>query len=97
MLASDFGNALWRKSSYSGQGGDCVAIADCVLVPGAGISWRKSSHFGAQSECVEMAGGVTGVVPVRDSKDPEGPVLLFPADAWSSFLAGVKGGEFPVG
>ncbi|MFF2354054.1 DUF397 domain-containing protein [Kitasatospora sp. NPDC058115] len=59
--------------------------------------WRKSSCSGAQSECVEVAGGVTGVVPVRDSKDPSGPVLLFAADAWASFVAGVKGGEFPVG
>ncbi|MFF2146846.1 DUF397 domain-containing protein [Kitasatospora sp. NPDC058190] len=61
-----------------------------------GLEWRKSSFSGAQSECVEMASGVTGVVPVRDSKDPDGPTLLFPADAWSSFLAGVKGGEFPA-
>ncbi|MFJ9844149.1 DUF397 domain-containing protein [Kitasatospora sp. NPDC101155] len=61
-----------------------------------GVEWRKSSFSGAQSECVEMASGVTGVVPVRDSKDPDGPALLFAADAWSSFLAGVKGGEFPA-
>ncbi|MFI9318886.1 DUF397 domain-containing protein [Kitasatospora aureofaciens] len=36
------------------------------------------------------------VVPVRDSKDPGGPVLLFEAEAWSSFVAGVKSGEFPT-
>ncbi|MEV7021612.1 DUF397 domain-containing protein [Kitasatospora sp. NPDC093558] len=62
-----------------------------------GLVWRKSSFSGAQSNCVEVASGVTGVVPVRDSKDPEGPALLFAAEAWSSFLAGVKGGEFPTG
>ncbi|MFD0275515.1 DUF397 domain-containing protein [Kitasatospora sp. NPDC127111] len=61
-----------------------------------GLEWRKSSYSGAQSECVEVASGVTGVVPVRDSKDPGGPALLFPADAWSAFLAGVKSGEFPA-
>jgi hypothetical protein len=43
---------------------------------------------------VEVATGVTDVVPVRDSKDPSGPALLFPADAWSSSLSGVKSGEF---
>ncbi|MER7582549.1 DUF397 domain-containing protein [Kitasatospora sp. NPDC097691] len=96
MLASDFGNDSWRRSSYSGQGGNCVEIAACVPVPGPEINWRKSSFSGAQSECVEIASGVTGVVPVRDSRDPDGPVLLFPADAWSSLL-GVKGGEFPAG
>ncbi|SOB82163.1 DUF397 domain-containing protein [Streptomyces sp. 1331.2] len=61
-----------------------------------GLVWRKSSFSGAQSNCVEMAVGVIGVVPVRDSKDPEGPALLFPVEAWSSFLAGVKGGDFPA-
>ncbi|WP_030057950.1 MULTISPECIES: DUF397 domain-containing protein [Streptomyces] len=64
-----------------------AAVADLV--------WRKSSFSGAQSNCVEMAVGVIGVVPVRDSKDPDGPVLIFPADAWASFVTGVKGGEFP--
>ncbi|MFF4813424.1 DUF397 domain-containing protein [Kitasatospora sp. NPDC001309] len=56
--------------------------------------WRKSSFSGAQSECVEVADGVIGLVPVRDSKDPAGPVLFFPAGVWASFVAGVKGGEF---
>ncbi|MFJ9454992.1 DUF397 domain-containing protein [Kitasatospora sp. NPDC101447] len=63
----------------------------------ADLSWRKSSFSGAQSNCVEIAVGVTGVVPVRDSKDPDGPTLLFRADAWSSFLSGVKAEEFPGG
>ncbi|MFE4974683.1 DUF397 domain-containing protein [Kitasatospora sp. NPDC056651] len=60
----------------------------------ADLIWRKSSFSGAQSNCVEIATGVTDVVPVRDSKDPGGPALLFAADAWVSFLAGVKSGEF---
>ncbi|MFB8174121.1 DUF397 domain-containing protein, partial [Kitasatospora purpeofusca] len=29
-----------------------------------------------------------------DSKDPAGPALLFPSDAWQSFVAGVQAGEF---
>lgn len=44
-----------------------------------------------------MRGGfreLPGAVPVRDSKDPEGPALVFPADAWSAFVAGVQAGEF---
>ncbi|OII64541.1 DUF397 domain-containing protein [Streptomyces sp. CC53] len=35
-----------------------------------------------------------GMVPVRDSKNPAGPVLDFPADSFASFVASVKGGEF---
>ena len=38
--------------------------------------WRKSSHSTAEGDnCVEVA-GVSDVVAVRDSKDPDGPVLL---------------------
>ncbi|MFE3769692.1 DUF397 domain-containing protein [Streptomyces sp. CB02959] len=41
-----------------------------------------------------MAPGFPGVVPVRDSKDPRGPVLVVPVDGWSSFVVAIKGGEF---
>lgn len=43
-----------------------------------------------------MADGFTGVVPVRDSKNPHGPALVFGAGAWSAFVAGIKAGEFPI-
>ncbi|MCQ8192186.1 DUF397 domain-containing protein [Streptomyces rugosispiralis] len=33
-----------------------------------------------------MADGIPGVVPVRDSKRPDGPVLVFPASAWTAFV-----------
>jgi hypothetical protein len=57
--------------------------------------WRKSSYSnGNGGDCVEVADGVTGIVPVRDSKDPEGPALLFGADAWVAFVGAVKAGEF---
>ncbi|MFE4518764.1 DUF397 domain-containing protein [Kitasatospora sp. NPDC056783] len=41
-------------------------------------------------------GSLPGVVPVRDSKDPSGPALVFPAAAWGSFISAVRGAEFPV-
>ncbi|MFD8592677.1 DUF397 domain-containing protein [Streptomyces sp. NPDC059637] len=40
-----------------------------------------------------MARGLPGVVPVRDSKDPQGPALRFSAEAWSAFVAEVKSGR----
>ncbi|MCZ4513233.1 DUF397 domain-containing protein [Streptomyces sp. ActVer] len=37
-----------------------------------------------------MAPGVPGIVPVRDSKNPTGPVLLIQRSAWAVFVAGVR-------
>ncbi|MFD5318087.1 DUF397 domain-containing protein [Streptomyces sp. NPDC127098] len=36
--------------------------------------------------CVEVGDGVPGVMPVRDSKVPHGPVLVIPAAAWAAFV-----------
>ncbi|MYV45636.1 DUF397 domain-containing protein [Streptomyces sp. SID2888] len=53
--------------------------------------WRRSSYSNANGgECVEIAEGFPGVVPVRDSKDPHGPVLVVPAVAWDAFLGSLK-------
>ena len=51
--------------------------------------WRKSSYSGGSGgeDCVELADGVPGVIPVRDSKlASDSPVLLVPAHAWDRFL-----------
>ncbi|MEV7187741.1 DUF397 domain-containing protein [Kitasatospora sp. NPDC093102] len=58
-------------------------------------AWRKSKFSGDQGNCIEVADGFAGVVPVRDSKDPDGPALVFPADAWAAFVAAVKSSELP--
>ncbi|WP_137982303.1 DUF397 domain-containing protein [Streptomyces violaceusniger] len=50
-------------------------------------------------QCIEVAANLVasrGVVPVRDSKDPHGPALVFEPCAWSSFVAAVKCGERPA-
>ncbi|GAU65110.1 hypothetical protein SSP35_01_04470 [Streptomyces sp. NBRC 110611] len=61
------------------------------------IRWRKSSYSSTNGgECIEIGKGITGVVPVRDSKDPHGPALVFEPSAWSSFVDTVKGGKFAV-
>ncbi|WDZ87401.1 DUF397 domain-containing protein [Micromonospora cathayae] len=46
--------------------------------------WRKSSHSGDEGACVEMA-VIPPTVAIRDSKDPDGPVLLFAPTAWAAF------------
>ncbi|RKT19545.1 helix-turn-helix protein [Streptomyces sp. 1114.5] len=57
-------------------------------------SWLKSSYSDGGGQCVEVAPGLPGVLPVRDSKDPHGPQLAFGTDAWRSFIAGIKADEF---
>lgn len=58
-----------------------------------GLVWSKSSYSGNQGDCVEVAHGVAGAMPVRDSKRPTGPALVVPAGAWSAFVDGVKTGD----
>ncbi|WP_406144384.1 DUF397 domain-containing protein [Streptomyces sp. NBC_01012] len=56
--------------------------------------WRKSSYSNSTGgDCVEIADGYAAVVPVRDSKNPQGPVLTFAADGWASFVSAVKDGS----
>ncbi|URM97186.1 DUF397 domain-containing protein [Actinomadura madurae] len=66
----DQNRATWRKASRSGEnGGNCVELA--------GLTWRKSTHSGSNAaECVELADAAGVVVAVRDSKAPDGPILL---------------------
>ncbi len=64
----------------------------------SGAIWRKSSRSNNQGgECLEVADGFPGVVPVRDSKNPHGPALVFEDGAWTAFVAGIKAGEFNSG
>ncbi|WP_282692842.1 DUF397 domain-containing protein [Streptomyces sp. CC208A] len=56
------------------------------------VTWRKSSYSNDEAgSCLEVADNLP-LVPVRDSKTPTGPALLFEAGAWGSFVASVKEG-----
>ncbi|PJE97504.1 DUF397 domain-containing protein [Streptomyces carminius] len=58
------------------------------------VQWRKSSYSNQDGgNCVEVADGLPGAVPVRDSKEPQGPALVFGPDAWASFVTAVRGGR----
>jgi hypothetical protein len=65
----DLSRVVWRKARLSAEnGGNCVEL---------GEAWRKSSHsVDNGGNCVELAGASGRLVAVRDSKDPDGPVLL---------------------
>ncbi|MBD0739589.1 DUF397 domain-containing protein [Streptomyces sp. CBMA29] len=62
-----------------------------------GVTWFKSSYSdGLGGDCVEGARLPDGAMAVRDSKDPQGPALVFPAEAWNAFAEAARSGEFPA-
>ncbi|MGW1372853.1 DUF397 domain-containing protein [Streptomyces sp. NPDC002446] len=93
MREHDLSAAQWRKSSYSDtNGGNCIEVAHDF--PGA-ARWRKSSYSDDKGgECIEVCDGHPGLVPVRDSKRPNGPAIAFQAPAWSAFVDAVKNARF---
>lgn len=59
--------------------------------------WRKSSYSsGNGGACVEVARNLPGLIAVRDSKNPEGPALVFAPQEWRAFLDGVRADEFSL-
>ncbi|MET9051444.1 DUF397 domain-containing protein [Streptomyces rhizosphaericola] len=51
------------------------------------VTWRKSSYSNSDGgNCVEVSDDFPGLIPVRDSKQPEGPALVFAAPAWTAFV-----------
>lgn len=82
---------LWRKSSYSGgKSGDCLEAAS----PTAHAAWRKSTYSsGSEAACLEVNDAACQAhahIPVRDSKNPHGPAVVFTAPAWTASLTEVK-------
>ncbi|MDQ8704695.1 DUF397 domain-containing protein [Streptomyces sp. LHD-70] len=67
----------WFKSSYSSsEGGDCLEVA---------YNWRKSSYSSSEGgACLEIAPHPTAI-HIRDSKNPEGPMLTVSPGAWAAF------------
>ncbi|GAA0378046.1 DUF397 domain-containing protein [Streptomyces blastmyceticus] len=62
----DLSIAVWRKSSRSINGNDCVEVADRQF---------------------------PGTVPIRDSKNPDGPAITPTTTAWSTFVTAVANGD----
>ncbi|MCM2390791.1 DUF397 domain-containing protein [Streptomyces sp. CWNU-1] len=59
-------------------------------------SWPGTRPFlsnGEGAEYVEMADGVTGLSPVRDSRNPHGPALATGLGTWAAFVDEVKRGD----
>lgn len=62
------------------------------------LRWFKSTRSNGQGgNCVETARLPDGGMAVRDSKNPDGPMLTFTPGEWAAFADGVKDGEFDLG
>lgn len=59
-----------------------------------GVIWIKSRHSAMEGNCVEMAALPDGCVAVRNSRDPEGPALVYTRAEIAAFLVGAQEGEF---
>lgn len=58
------------------------------------VQWRKSTASSPQGNCVEVAALTSGEVAMRNSRQPEGPALVYTRAEIAAFLAGVRNGEF---
>ncbi|MFI0409906.1 DUF397 domain-containing protein [Actinomadura sp. 3N508] len=85
----------WRKSSYSTQeGGQCVELASLVqqIRPGD-YTWRMSSYSSQEGgTCIEVA-TLSTAIGVRDSTDPDGPVLQLSRPAVAGLVSRIKSGQ----
>ncbi|MFD7643717.1 DUF397 domain-containing protein [Kitasatospora sp. NPDC059795] len=59
------------------------------------VRWVKSSYSNNGGNCIEIGADVSAAhVPVRDSKDPQGPALVVSRAAFNTFVEAVKDGRF---
>jgi uncharacterized protein DUF397 len=60
----------------------------------AGVTWQKSARSNPSGNCVECASLPDGSVAMRNSRDPEGPALIYTPAEIEAFLGGVRDGDF---
>lgn len=58
------------------------------------ITWRKSRSSNPSGNCVELARLPGGEIAVRNSREPDGPVLVYTRAEIAAFVGGARDGEF---
>ncbi len=89
MANVDLAGALWRKSTYTQSNGACVEVA----FPDA--DWRTSTRSQSNGACVEVV-VKPSIAGIRDSKQPDGGVVLAGFPAWDAFRRAVKRAELDL-
>jgi hypothetical protein len=56
--------------------------------------WRKSERSNSQGACVELARLDSATVAMRNSRDPKGTALIYPADAVRAMVSALRAGDF---
>jgi Domain of unknown function (DUF397) len=59
----------------------------------ASLAWLKAQASTHNGQCVEIA-STRGKIAIRDSKDPDGPILVYTNAEFKAFLDGARNGEF---
>lgn len=59
-----------------------------------GVAWRKSQRSNSQGACVELARLDSATVAMRNSRDPQGTALVYPAGAVRALVSALRSGEF---
>lgn len=71
-----------------------TSIHNGVRASSLGVRWIKSQHSNAEGNCVEVGALSEGSIALRNSRDPDGPALVYTPAEVAAFVAGAKDGEF---
>jgi hypothetical protein len=60
-----------------------------------GVTWQKSRRSNPSGNCVELAKlPHDGGIAVRNSRDPDGPALIYTLAEVEAFILGARDGDF---